>query len=116
MKHYALLFLLGASASLAIAQQPPPPPLPPAFAAPNLSSSGVRSMAANCAACHGTNGRAASGVTLPGLAGYDKEKFVTVFKEFREGKRPATLMHQIAKGYGDAEVAAMADYFSKLPR
>ena len=114
MKRYALLFLLGATASLALAQQPPPPP--PAFAAPNLSPAGVRGMAANCAACHGVNGRAAPGSSVLGLAGYEKEKFVTAFKEFKEGKRPATLMHQIAKGYGDAEVAAMADYFSKLPR
>ena len=32
------------------------------------------------------------------------------------GERPATLMHQIAKGYGDDEIAALADYFSKQSR
>ena len=36
--------------------------------------------------------------------------------QFRDGKRPATLMHQIAKGYSDAEVGALADYFSKQAR
>jgi len=36
--------------------------------------------------------------------------------QFKEGKRAATLMHQIAKGYTDAEIAAMADYFSRLAR
>jgi len=36
--------------------------------------------------------------------------------QFKEGKRQATLMHQIAKGYTDAEIAALADYFSKQPR
>lgn len=113
MKRYVLLFLLSATASLALAQQHPPPP---AFAAPNLSPAGVRSMAANCSACHGSNGRTVPGSTVPGLAGYEKEGFVTAFKEFKEGRRPATLMHQIAKGYSDAEVAALADYFSKLPR
>jgi cytochrome c553 len=25
--------------------------------------------------------------------------------DFKAGKRPATIMHQIAKGYGDAEIA-----------
>jgi cytochrome c553 len=33
--------------------------------------------------------------------------------EFRAGTRPATVMHQIAKGYGEAETAALADYFSQ---
>jgi cytochrome c553 len=37
-------------------------------------------------------------------------------KSFKEGKREATLMHQIAKGYTDAEVAAMADYFAAQKR
>jgi cytochrome c553 len=36
--------------------------------------------------------------------------------QFKEGKRPATLMHQIAKGYSEAEIAAMAEYFSKQAR
>jgi cytochrome c553 len=97
------------------AQQPAAPP-PPAFAAPNLSESGVRSMAAACAACHGTQGHAAPGSTVPALAGRARQDIVDAMAQFREGKRPATLMHQIAKGYGDAEVAALADYFSKQPR
>ena len=33
-------------------------------------------------------------------------------KEFKEGKREATVMHQIAKGYGEAEIAALAAYFA----
>lgn len=96
----------------AFAQQP----APPEFAPSNLTPSGVRALAANCAACHGTNGKAASGSSVPGLAGQPKEAFVTAMTQFKEGKRPATLMHQIAKGYTDAEINAMSDYFSKLPR
>ena len=97
-------------------QQPAPPPPPPAFAAPNLSESGVRSMAATCAACHGTLGKAAAQSTVPALAGRAKQDIVDAMAQFRDGKRPATLMHQIAKGYSDAEVAALADYFSKQAR
>lgn len=100
------------AATPALAQQP----APPEFAPSNLSPSGVRALAANCAACHGTNGKAAPGSTVPGLAGQPKEAFVTAMVQFKEGKRPATLMHQIAKGYTDAEIAALADYFSKQPR
>jgi cytochrome c553 len=36
--------------------------------------------------------------------------------QFKSGGRPATVMHQIAKGYSDAEIAAMAEHFSRLPR
>lgn len=97
-------------ATPAMAVTPTPPP-GPAFAAPNLSPSGVRSLAANCAACHGTNGNSAGGA-IPGLAGADKEYLIAQMKLFKDGKRVATLMHQISKGYSDAEVSALADYFA----
>ena len=87
----------------------PPAPIP--FAAPNLTPLGVRALAANCAACHGTNGNSVGGA-VPGLAGANKEYFVAQMKAFKEGKREATVMHQIAKGYSDAEIAAIADFFA----
>ena len=34
-------------------------------------------------------------------------------QEFKSGKRPATVMHQHAKGYTDQQIELMADYFSK---
>ena len=100
------------------AQQPAPPaaapgPPPPAFAAPNLGEKGVRAMAANCAMCHGTGGRAVDGSSVASLAGRPAADIVGLMNQFKAGTRPATIMHQIAKGYGDAEIAAMADYFSK---
>jgi cytochrome subunit of sulfide dehydrogenase len=106
------LALFGATA--AGAQQPAPPA--PAFAAPNLGDKGVRSMAANCAACHGTSGRPAPGSTVQGLAGRPRDELVLAMAQFKKGDRPATLMHQIAKGFGDDEIAALADHFSKQPR
>lgn len=72
-------------------------------------------MAATCAACHGTNGVSVGGA-LAGLAGLNKDYFVLQMKNFKEGKRDATLMHQIAKGYSDAEINAMADYFAAQKR
>lgn len=100
------------AAGFAVAQQP----APPAFAPSNLSATGVRSLAANCAACHGTNGRPAAGSTLAGLAGKPKDELLTAMTQFKQGKKPATLMHQLTKGYSDEELAALADYFSKQPR
>jgi cytochrome c553 len=102
------LLLSGFIIGSAFAQTPAPPP---AFAAPDLTAGGVRSLAANCAACHGTNGNSAGGA-YPGLAGMNREYFLIQVKAFREGKREATVMHQLSKGYSDAEMAALADYFA----
>jgi cytochrome subunit of sulfide dehydrogenase len=106
--------LAAVFASIASAQQPAPPP--PSFAAPSLSEKGVRDMAANCAMCHGTSGRPAPGSSVVALAGRPAELTVDAMKAFKEGKREATIMHQIAKGYSDAEIAAMAAYFARQPQ
>lgn len=114
MKRAARTLALGiaAFAAVASAQQAPAPP-PPAFAAPNLTDTGVRALAANCAMCHGTNGRPAPGSSVAVLAGRPAADIVEAMKAFKEGRRDATVMHQIAKGYGDAEIAAIAAYFAK---
>ena len=33
-------------------------------------------------------------------------------REFKDGKRQATVMHQIAKGLSDEQVKTLADYFA----
>jgi cytochrome subunit of sulfide dehydrogenase len=116
MKAPALVLAAGIAtvAAIASAQQPAPPP--PAFAAPNVTDTGVRSMAATCAACHGTRGRSVSGSSVAGLAGRPAESLVEAMKAFKEGKREATIMHQIAKAYSDAEIAALAAYFATQPQ
>ncbi|MBK8325017.1 MAG: c-type cytochrome [Betaproteobacteria bacterium] len=110
MIRIALAAGLSATAFLAGAQQPP------AFAPSNLTPMGVRALAANCAACHGTNGRPAPGSTLEGLAGRPKQDLQLAMNQFKAGKKPATLMHQISKGYSEAEIEALADHFSRLAR
>lgn len=69
-----------------------------------------RDIAANCATCHGTDGRSRGGV--PSLAGQDKAYIVLQMKEFRDGKRPSTVMQQLAKGYTEAQIEAAAAYFA----
>ena len=73
-------------------------------------ASTVRGMAATCANCHGTDGRSVGAV--PGLAGTDKSYFVLQMQDFKTGKRPATIMHQLAKGFSDAQVEQLAVYFA----
>ena len=77
-----------------------------AAADPNLG----RNIAANCTNCHGTDGRSRG--VIPSLAGQDKTYIATQMKEFRDGKRPATIMHQLAKGYTDEQIEAAAAYFA----
>jgi len=81
----------------------------PAHAQPTDPNLG-RNLAAACANCHGT-----SGVSLPGmpaLAGQQKDYLVQQMQEFKSGKRPATIMHQIARGYTDQQIEALASYFA----
>ena len=70
----------------------------------------IRYLAGNCADCHGTKGRSVG--VVGALAGYGKEKFITNMKEFRSGDKPATLMHQLVKGYSDQQIADLAVYFA----
>ena len=72
----------------------------------------VRSVAATCANCHGTDGRAQDDATVPGLAGMSADHIVTQMQAFRNGERQATIMHQIAKGYTDEQTRQLADYFA----
>jgi cytochrome c553 len=65
-----------------------------------------------CAGCHGQNGAGRGGT--PKLAGVSREQFVKLWGEFRANERPNTIMHRIARGYSDAEVATLADYFSAV--
>jgi sulfide dehydrogenase cytochrome subunit len=106
--------LAAAAATFASAQQPAPPP--PSFAAPNLTEKGARALAMNCAMCHGTDGRTVEGSSVAPLGGRPAAEIAAQMKAFKEGTRQATIMHQIAKGYSDAEIAAMADYFAKQTR
>jgi glyoxylase-like metal-dependent hydrolase (beta-lactamase superfamily II) len=71
----------------------------------------MRMLAANCANCHGTTGRASG--PMPSLAGVNKAYFIEQMRQFRDGKRPATVMHQLAKGYSDDEIALLAEFFAR---
>ena len=77
--------------------------------APSLQ---LRSLAATCAACHGTDGKAVVGEAMARLAGLPKDQIVTSLQAFRDGTRPATVMHQISKGYSNEQIDSIAAYFA----
>jgi len=74
-------------------------------------SPAARSLAATCANCHGTDGRSATREVMP-LAGLPRDLVIAQMKAFKEGSRPATIMHQLAKGYTDQQIGQIADYFA----
>jgi cytochrome subunit of sulfide dehydrogenase len=59
----------------------------------------VKSLAATCANCHGTDG-------------LQQDYIVAQMQAFKSGARSATIMHQLSKGYNDAQVAQIAAYFA----
>jgi cytochrome c553 len=76
----------------------------------------LKALAATCANCHGTNGRAIEGSAVPGLAGMPAAYFTEQMKAFKNGARQATVMHQLAKGYSEAQIEQLAGFFAALPR
>jgi len=83
---------------------------PPAWA---QSPNQARNLAATCFTCHGNEGRSVGGIP-PSLAGQDRNHLLQTLKDFKEGKRPATIMHQHAKGYTDQQLEAIATYFANV--
>lgn len=83
-------------------------------AAPAADKNLARNLAANCANCHGTGGKSVAEV--PSLAGAPANVTIQKMKDYRDGKLPATIMHQLAKGYTDEQIALIADYFAKQPK
>jgi cytochrome c553 len=88
----------------------------PDFATPNLGEKGVAGLAMNCAICHGPAGRPAPGSSVPALAARPAADIARAMREFKEGSRPGTVMHQIAKGYSDPEIDALARHFARQGR
>jgi sulfide dehydrogenase cytochrome subunit len=76
----------------------------------------ARNLASACAICHGTQGKPAPNAPLIPLAGLPRDHIASQMRAFRDGKRPATVMHQIAKGYSDAEIEAIAGWYSVQKR
>ena len=76
----------------------------------------TRALVASCAGCHGTDGRPVEGSAIPPLAGSSKADITMQMKAFKEGTRPATVMHQLSKGYTDEQIDRISTYFAAVKR
>lgn len=95
------------------AEGPAPAAAPASAPEPEPTKLQVRSWAAACANCHGTAGIALG--EMKSLAGVKAEDLLHKLQDFKSGRKPATLMHQLSKGYSDVQLQALAAYFAALP-
>ncbi|MEJ8838965.1 c-type cytochrome [Ramlibacter sp. AN1133] len=72
----------------------------------------LRTLAANCAQCHGTDGRTVPGSALPSIAGMPRDYLLTQLHAFKAGTRPSTIMQQLARGYTDEQLEQLAAFFA----
>lgn len=75
-----------------------------------------RATAAMCANCHGTDGRTIDGSAIPSLVGMPKEYMIRQLDAFKNGKREATVMHQITKGLTAEQIEAVSSYYAATKR
>ncbi len=79
----------------------------------NAQSLQVKQWAASCSACHGTDGYSQGG--MASLAGQSKAELIKKMNEYKTGKRTASIMHQLSKGYTDEQIEEISAYFASLP-
>ncbi len=77
----------------------------------------IRSLAASCAACHGTNGNTVhpAGKAPEGkatLAGMESSNITKQLMAFKSGERKSTVMHHHAKGLSTDEIEQLAAFFA----
>lgn len=83
-----------------------------AMASAHATDTRARFMAANCAYCHGPDGKSRG--AIPSLAGMEKDYFVAQMKSFRDGSRQGTVMQKHAMGYTDEEFDALGAWFAAV--
>ncbi len=81
----------------------------PALAQTPVPTSG-RTLAATCTGCHGPAGRSAG--EIPSIFGRTETQLAQAMLDFKNDRRPATVMNRHAKGFSDAEIAAIAKEIS----
>jgi sulfide dehydrogenase cytochrome subunit len=67
-------------------------------------------LANTCFSCHGTDGKSVG--AMPTIAGKTESFITEKLTAFKSGEIEATIMNRIAKGFTDAEIAALAKFFS----
>ncbi|MFC4171289.1 c-type cytochrome [Microvirga sp. GCM10011540] len=64
-------------------------------------------------ACSGCHGPGTVGTVVPTLQGREPGEIVAAMQAFRTGRRPATVMDRIAKGFSEEEIRAIAAWIGR---
>lgn len=83
-------------------------------ATPTLAADPIEGLARTCNNCHGTGG-VSVGHSMPSIAGLSATYLKNILMEWKSGARSSANMTRLIAGYTDAEIAALATYYSKLP-
>ncbi|MDB5810654.1 MAG: cytochrome [Betaproteobacteria bacterium] len=74
----------------------------------------VRGMAATCANCH--SAESGDSRSIPAINSRDRGALLQQLKDFKSGARPATVMHQLARGFTDAQLEQLATWFANAEK
>ena len=82
-----------------------------AFAPANASAENMNPelLGGGCVVCHGPQGKSLG--HIPSISALSEEVIGTRLRAFKDGKRAATVMDKIAKGYTDAQIDVIAAHF-----
>jgi sulfide dehydrogenase cytochrome subunit len=85
-----------------------------AASAQTVSAGSGRLLASNCFQCHGTNGRSVGGIDR--LAGMSASELIGEMREMRAKTPGNDIMKVHARGYTDAQITEIANYFASQTR
>ncbi|MGD1984210.1 MAG: hypothetical protein PVF93_09930 [Chromatiaceae bacterium] len=80
------------------------------FATTAWASPSESGLSLTCNGCHGWNG-VSQGASIPSIAGLNADYMTKAMEQFITGKRSATIMDRIAKGYKEYELHKFALIF-----
>ena len=109
--------LLSALLSGAVLAQPQPQPQTQPQSQPQapalVTTAHARGLAATCATCHIRGG--AGNLAIPPLDGRPAAETAETLRAYKSGARAGTVMPQLARGYGDADLDAIAQWYAAHP-
>lgn len=80
----------------------------------SAAASNVQEKLAACAVCHGPNGLSTQ-PTFPTLAGQHRSYLAKALHDYKSGVRKSAVMGPQAATLSEADIKALAEFFSKQP-
>jgi len=78
-------------------------------------AAGQRIADAQCAACHGRDGRTPTDPAYPILAGQYADYLAVALRTYQTGERRNAIMQAIAKPLSRRDIADLAEFYASLP-